>query len=271
MTRLSGVPDGFAVVRSPGATLIAAASLIESLTRLGLHVPAGWRRITDAAAEGSGRGPAGTLEVAGRSLILKQMRRGGRAGWMWRQRYPGSRRLLDNLTVPLAVARRGIATAEPVALLLVPGPPGLYRGWLATRRILGAEDLARRFASSTPPDAAQLRVVLSLVRRMHDAGIEHPDLNLGNLLLRAAAGGPEAFVIDLDRVRLHDRPLSFRARLSAVRRLERSFVKQFGERAGAPDWYALYATEQPELELGFRRGRPVGRLLQRLHRLGWRG
>ena len=102
--------------------------------------------------------------------------------------------------------------------MLIPGPPGFYRGWLATRLIEGAADLVRRFASATPPHASELSTVVALVRRMHDAGIEHPDLNLGNLLLRGGPAGPESFVVDLDRVRLHDGPLAFARRQTALRR-----------------------------------------------------
>jgi 3-deoxy-D-manno-octulosonic acid kinase len=271
VTRVPVLPDGFAATRASQATLIAEESLLEPLTALGLDRPDGWRRQLGSGSGAPGRGAIGRLELPGESLVLKQMRRGGWLGPVWRDRYPGVGRLLDNLTLPLRVARLGIATAEPVALLLVPGPPAFHRGWLATRRIEDTEDLMRRFASASPPDALRLQHVIALVRRMHDTGIEHPDLNLGNLLLRDGPSGPEAFVVDLDRVRLHGEPLSFGRRQRAVRRLERSFLKQFGSRPDAPDWYGLYAAGDTVLADGFRRGRPVGRLLERLHRLGWRG
>jgi len=273
VTGSEGVPEGFTVVERPAATLIAEAALAEALTGLGLDGPAGWTAASAASAspDGPGRGAAGSLDLGGETLFLKQLRRGGMLARLWRQRHAGRRRLLDNLTVPLAVARRGIATAAPVALLLVQGPPGLYRGWLATRRIAGARDLAQGLASPSPPGSAVLATVLALVRRMHDAGVEHPDLNLGNLLWRSGPAGPEAFVVDLDRVRLRDAPLSFRRRQRAVRRLERSYLKRFGDRADAPDWYGLYAADTPELARRFAHGRPAGRLLLLLHRLGWRG
>jgi len=265
-----GVPEGFTALRSAGTTLIAADTCVETLVEAQLETPSGWQGRLAESPAASGRGGQGRLEAPGGTLILKQLRRGGLPAALWRDRFPGTARLIANLTTPLEVERRGIATARPVALLVVPGPPGLYRGFLATRQIPGAVDLRRRFVSGPPPSEPELGAALGLVRRMHDAGIEHPDLNLGNLLLRLDESGPCAWVIDLDRARLSSGPLAFAARQRAVRRLERSYLKVSGERSGGPDWYALYAAGSRELLDGFRRGRSTGNLLHRLHRLGWR-
>jgi hypothetical protein len=118
---------------------------------------------------------------------------------------------------------------------------------------------------------------MALVRHMHDAGLEHRDLNLGNLLVRPGTdgAGTEPFVIDLDRARLHSGPLPFRLRQGALRRLERSCVKLLGDaappgRIGYGPWYEFYAAGDRELEERFRRGVAAGHLWLRLHRAGWR-
>ena len=108
---------------------------------------------------------------------------------------------------------------------------------------------------------------------MHDAGVEHRDLNLGNLLVRAGSTGIEAFVLDLDAARIHARPLGPRARRLALRRLERSYVK--ARRAESDDavrnsFYDLYAADDTELAGKLSRGRRAGRLWIRLHGLAWR-
>jgi 3-deoxy-D-manno-octulosonic acid kinase len=258
--------------------LIVAVEHAQAVTASGLDDPQRWADLLAAAEQGApGRGATSRLELTrGRCVVLKQMRRGGLAGPLWRQRFPGTQRLMQNLSVPLEAARRGVATPAAIALLLVPGPPGLYRGWLAVEEIEGAEDLASRVIRGEPPRADEWAATAKLVRSMHDAGLEHRDLNLGNLLVR---GGPETglevFVVDLDRARLHEGALPFRLRQSALRRLERSYLKLSGGIAAwdgskAASWYGLYAAEDRELEDRLRRGRATGRFWVRLHRLGWR-
>jgi tRNA A-37 threonylcarbamoyl transferase component Bud32 len=162
-----------------------------------------------------------------------------------------------------------------VALLLLEGPRGLFQGWLGLEDVAGSTDLATRFASESPPTSAELGAALRAVRRMHDAGVEHRDLNLGNLLVgEAGADGPRAFVIDLDRARCHAAALPFAARQAALRRLERSYVKS-GPPGHARDeirdgLYSLYAGDDARLASRLAKGRRVGRGWIRVHRLGWR-
>jgi hypothetical protein len=152
----------------------------------------------------------------------------------------------------------------------------MYQGWLALDEIPGGADLRSRFVSGPEPDREELAACLGLVRRMHDAGVEHRDLNLGNLLLRSGPGGePQPFVLDLDKARLHAEPLGRRARQRALRRLERSLVKVLEPHESADPGtrdrlYELYCAEDAGLQGYFARGRAMGRLLLGLHRLGWR-
>ena len=183
---------------------------------------------------------------------------GGLVGGLWRERFAGTRRLVDNLVVAREAVHRGVKTAAPVALLALRGPRGLYRAWLATEEIRDTRDLARRFAEGPAPRPAELERAVAVVRAMHDAGIEHRDLNLGNLLLRDVPA--EAWVVDLDRARLHAAPLSLRTRLAGLVRLERSYVKQGRARAQVEErvrrlWYELYAAGDSALARRLERGR----------------
>lgn len=272
-----GPPPGFTRDERGNRTFFFRSDLHAEVERLGLADPLRWQALLERGAGSTGRGATLRVEAgAGRAWILKQLRRGGLLASLWRERHLGRQRLLDNLALPLEAARRGIPTAAPVALLILEGPPGLLRGWLATEEIQGALDLGSRLAISPAPGEREVRAALSLVRSMHDAGIEHRDLNLGNLLLRtSAAGEVQPFVVDLDGAVLHARPLRFSARQSALRRLERSYVKGFGASAplralGPCFWYALYAGTDARLARRLERGRTVGRVLLALHRLGWR-
>jgi 3-deoxy-D-manno-octulosonic acid kinase len=272
-------PAGFEAHRRATGLLVAATRHSAALLAAGLDDPRRWEPYLDAESrERPGRGATARLELAdGLPLRLKQMRRGGLAAGLWRGvDFRGTRRLVDNLRVPAEASRRGIATPSPMALLIVPGGQGLNRGWLAVEEVVGAVDLARRIESGPPPTGDELSATMRLVRRMHDSGLEHTDLNLGNLLLRAEAGGsPEPFVIDLDGARLHDGGLSPRRRLMALVRLERSYLRVCGHQAvrgrfGYGPWYELYADGDPVWEKRLRRWSSLARLRLLFSAPAWR-
>ncbi len=275
--REASAPAGFLVEREGAFTIVVRASAAGAIHRSELARPGNWERLIAEGSAGSGRGPTASCTLPdGTSLILKTMHRGGWLGRLWNGRYTGSGRLLENLRVAHEAIRRGVRTPSPVALLLRKGPPGWVRAWLATEAIAGAENLSDRIQRDPPPGRPELGAAMRAVRAMHDAGVEHRDLNLGNvLLLRAEKGEPEVFFVDLDRARLHDGPLSFRHRQAAIRRMERSYVKRFGDRGplgdGARDcWYDLYAGNDGGMAARLRRGRLAGRTWLLLHRLAWR-
>ena len=146
MTVAVAPPEGFRVETRGHATIVARAAEIESVREAGLDRPEGWDRWTGAQGTGAGRGATATLELpGGPRLRLKQLRRGGALAALWRERFSGSRRLMDNLRIPLEAAARGVATPLPVVLLVVQGPPGLFRGWLGTEEVEGVTDLASLF------------------------------------------------------------------------------------------------------------------------------
>jgi hypothetical protein len=259
-----------------GRLLLVREGLFPAVRAAGLGECETWERALRATPEGPGRGAIARLALpGGPRVVLKRMRRGGVAGPLWRDRFAGRARLVANLEVPVAAAARGVPTAAPVALLLVEGPSSLARAWLAVEEIEGALDLETRLlAGSASRD--DLAAALVVVRKSHDAGLFHPDLNLGNLLVRTAPGlAPEAFLVDLDRARLEDRPLSFGRRRAALRRLERSCLKKLGRQgplgADAGDLLrSLYAAGDEALALRLRATRGLDRLLVAAHRAGSR-
>src|SRR5262249_50103990 len=147
---------------------------------------------------------------------------------------------------------RGVPTAQPIALIVESGPDGFARGAMAFAEIEGSEDLARR-GGGRGATHADLDAGVGAGRAVHDRGVLHPDLNLGNVLLRPRAGAsPEVFLIDFDRATFAAGPLPFVSRQAAVRRLERSCAKLTGAPGplgpGSEDlWYAVYAGEDADL------------------------
>jgi hypothetical protein len=203
------------------------------------------------------------------------MRRGGRLARLWRGHYPSARRLVTTLSVSAEAWLRGVATALPVALIVETGPWGFARGAIAFEEIEGGEDLAR-LAVRAAATREDLTAAIGAVRSMHDRGVLHPDLNLGNVLLRRRADAQvEAFVIDFDRATITAGPLPFVARQAALRRIERSCAKLTGSPGlwgpGSEElWYTAYAGADAALAHRLARGRRLGRLSLAVHRLGWR-
>jgi tRNA A-37 threonylcarbamoyl transferase component Bud32 len=128
--------------------------------------------------------------------------------------------------------RAGVATPEILAAgwRRIAGP--LQRHALVVRAIPGAINLYEA-ARRTPDGLAKrsiLREAARLVRRMHDAGFLHGDLNLTNLVLEPTEGGPLVQVVDLDRGRFRTR-LGPAARARNLARLLRSYEKWLARQA----------------------------------------
>ena len=270
------IPEGYAAIEGEGVTLIAPAADLAELKDAGLHHPASWRGTAADRKNGPGRGAVSPFQLpGGRRLMLKQLRRGGLAARFGKERFHGTGRLLANLTLPPELSRRGVATPGAACLLLQEGPAGLFRGWLATREVRNATDALTWLSESGAGGAGVLDPVLRFVRSVHDAGLQHRDLNLGNLMVRPTAGAAEPVaIIDLDGARLHDGVLPFRLRLVSLWRLERSMVKRFG--SGVPpgagyreSWAAAYAEGDTALARRILRWWPVGGILLAAHRAGW--
>jgi 3-deoxy-D-manno-octulosonic acid kinase len=117
------------------------------------------------------------------------------------------------------MCRSGLPVPRPVAARY--SRAGLwYRCDLITERIANAQPLSSALALDAIPESAW-RAVGGAVARLHDAGVDHADLNAHNLLLGPAG----VSVIDFDRGRVRA-PGGWRA--GNLRRLQRSLAKISG-------------------------------------------
>ena len=101
-----------------------------------------------------------------------------------------------------------------------------YRADLITVRLPGARSLEGALAAG-PLDDARWAAIGRCLRRFHDAGVHHADLNARNVMLGDAL---EVWVLDFDRGRLR-RPGPWRERV--LDRLARSLAKS---EKGPLDW-----------------------------------
>jgi 3-deoxy-D-manno-octulosonic acid kinase len=171
-----------------------------------------------------GRGESLFLAVDGpddRQWVLRPYRRGGLAARLSATRYLWTglerTRAFRELRLIARLFDAGLPVPRPVAAGVTRHGPA-YEAALITLRIPGAGALAGRLQQGQA-DGALLERVGRTVRRFHDAGLDHVDLNARNLLVDADDG---VWLIDLDRCRLRPDGDWKRANLE---RLARSLAK----------------------------------------------
>jgi 3-deoxy-D-manno-octulosonic acid kinase len=222
----------FELARAPGLRVRARPGLAGAI--LDATAPARSGAAAERCACPASRNERGTVrftEVAGERAAVRHYWRGGLIGRFVRDLFFDPRRPFRELDLYDEALAAHVPTLEPLGA--VARRTGLFwRFDLVTRAVDGAADLGALFASGlagAPPARrrAVLRAAAAAVRALHEAGIEHADLNLRNLLAvePKEGGAPAVLVIDLDRARRRGAPLPERARLANLLRLYRSARK----------------------------------------------
>ncbi len=183
--------------------------------------PVGW-------VEGRRRHPVVALPD-GRRVIVRRLVHGGMFGDLLGRVFWGLNRPLREFVATVRAGEKGIPVPAAVGARIDRLGIGFYRGDVLTLEITGAEDLGKVLRdgwSGWPRRRRDLAIgaAAAALRRMHDAGLYHPDLNLKNVLVRWTEAGPEAFFVDLDRARFY-REVTFRLRRKNLWRLARSAEK----------------------------------------------
>lgn len=165
-----------------------------------LFDPAFWRQRGQLEATPGGRGASYFVGDRTRAWVLRHCRRGGFIANLSADRYVwrGEARVRAFAEWRLLVDMHARALPVPRAVAAGYRRQGLsYTCDLITVRIANAAPLSVRLAAGALPDALWQRIGATL-RRFHDAGIDHADLNAHNILC-APDGGVS--VIDFDRGR----------------------------------------------------------------------
>ena len=195
--------------------MIVASAHRQCVLDLGLHDPT--VLLAQACIKTwttGGRAPHPVIGVGDDVWVIKSYRRGGMVGKFNEDFYFGSMRFLSELRVCTHAIREGVPTVAPIALVLRRRGLGC-RAWLVSPFL--AETFTLKDAllrpettldAKNPENAlcALSRVAGTAVRRMHDVGIDHRDLNLGNLLVLPPArhSEPDVLILDWDRARLRN-------------------------------------------------------------------
>ena len=174
--------------------------------------------IAAALLEGRGCEPAGLggrgallrFSYAGGTGLIRRYLRGGVVRWVLRDAYVLHNRPLRELRLHVGLYDDGLSV--PVPLGAVWERRGLcFRGAMATGEV-DAVDLLAYLEGHGAGDGAVLRECGRLIRRMHDGGVFHADLQVGNILV--GADGP--YLIDFDKA-------TRRAALDRVKRARNLF------------------------------------------------
>lgn len=193
-----------------------------------LFTPEYWRERALIKGEAPGRGSSLFLQPtpgASTQWVLRPYRRGGFMAKLSQSRYVWTglerTRAFREMRLTAALFEQGLPVPRPIAACVT--HHGLtYEAALITQRIPGTRALADCLHDEPMPAEGLSTVLASvghMVRRFHDHGLDHVDLNARNILIDTQ-GTP--WLIDLDRCRLR-RPGKWQK--ANLQRLERSVDK----------------------------------------------
>ncbi len=188
-----------------------------------LFAPEYWRSANCIVGRAQGRGNTLLLQTPYGPAVLRQYLRGGFAARLSRDRYLylGQSRTRPFAEAYLLAGLRSLGLPVPELLGALCTRHGMtYSGALLTLRIPDAMTLAERISSGLE-STTTWRSTGKCIRRFHDAGVYHADLNIRNILVDAAQ---KIWLIDFDRARMV-RPGNPR-QASNLLRLKRSLRKE---------------------------------------------
>jgi hypothetical protein len=195
-----------------------APEILRSLSALGV-----------AGESGAGnRQSAFRVNIAGApEIYARRSRRGGIVASILDDIYVGiDPRPLSELSLTVEAMRRGVPVVEPMGAIVEWIGPALYRGFFLTRAMPGMTLWEFLQTDDDPVVRGHvLEQARAAIETMHTKGLSHADLNLHNLLVTQAGDSFIVMILDLDKSRLYDSPLSPAMRRATLARLARSARK----------------------------------------------
>ncbi|HEV7632052.1 MAG TPA: 3-deoxy-D-manno-octulosonic acid kinase [Steroidobacteraceae bacterium] len=160
--------------------------------------PRYWIARGAVVGEALGRGTTLIVKEGARRLVLRHYRRGGLAARISPDRYLWRGESVTRPFHELALIARLHAAGLPVPVPVAARyqrEGATYCGDIITEYLSDTQSLAQRLAAG-PPGFDTWAAIGRCLRRFHDAGVCHADLNAHNILLRDAT---TVFLIDFDR------------------------------------------------------------------------
>lgn len=171
-----------------------------------------------------GRGGAWFIETPIGEAVLRQYRRGGLAARISQSSYfftgYEQTRAFAEFRLLQALVQLGLPVPQPLAAMAVRSSLLYYRAWILIRRIPDSVPLPE---VDHLDDPELWRRVGAVIRRFHDAGLNHSDLNCDNILVSSEG----IYLIDFDKCRLMPKSSASAAwKAGNIDRLKRSVDKR---------------------------------------------
>lgn len=209
-----------------------------------LFDPEYWRKKGAIVGHGDGRGAALFVRSGAETWVLRHYHRGGWAAKVLGDRYLTfaieNSRPWREFRLTAQLHKLGLPVPSPIAARIC-GLPPFRRGDLITRLIANTETLAS-VLKREPLATEKWSELGRMLRRFHDAGLLHHDINARNILIDE---GGHFYLIDLDKGQLakpgkwqEQTRLRLRRSLRKFARLEKPF--HFSD----ADWQVLTAGYQ---------------------------
>ena len=167
---------------------------------------------------GAGRGTLFSFAYPGGRGLIRGYQRGGAMRVLWRDRYLLVNRPAREFETHLTAQARGLRV-PPLLGVCWRRSGSFFSGAIATEA-LDAEHLLAYLQHDSPEKKEMLHACGAQIRRMHEAGLWHADLQVKNILI--AQDGP--ILIDWDNARAQKALTPFQCMRNLLR-LRRSFEK----------------------------------------------
>jgi 3-deoxy-D-manno-octulosonic acid kinase len=202
--------------------------------------PTSWSARAVVRPSPEGRGGVWFIDAEEQRLVLRHYHRGGWMALVSADSYPWrgeahTRSFLEWHMLYL-MRRAGLPVPVPIAASYRRIGRYGYRADLLTEQILGTQSLATLLGAGSMPLTHWIELGRCL-RRFHDDGVFHADLNAHNVLLGAAT---EVWLVDFDRSRLRKPGLWCDDNLVRLRRsIQKVTARLPTEHFSDADWDSL--------------------------------
>ena len=197
-----------------------------------------WRERNLVVGEEAGRGAVLFVRQGKQTWALRHYRRGGVVARLTSDRYLWTglerTRAFREWRLLWELYGDGLPVPGPVAAHVVRNGPS-YRCDIITERIADARSLAAAMAAGKV-DEHTLEAIGATLRRFHDRGADHADLNAHNVLLDHRG---QVYLVDFDRGAIRADGSWKQGNLNRLRRSLHKISRQTGTGIGQAGWARL--------------------------------
>jgi 3-deoxy-D-manno-octulosonic acid kinase len=273
------IPPSFSLIQRGQVFLLLRDQYQELLLKDGIEDMETYlsRRKQEARTVTGRRAHPSVLIEGGERMIVRHYSHGGLLGSLTRDLYWRGSRSFRELALTEEIRSCGIPTVCSIGAIHQRAFPFFYRAYLLTREVPRARNLIEYLSEAGFPahgDPLSLkRMILRnaglMLRRFHDAGFFHADLQLKNIMVVDA----ETKLIDFDRS-YRKQSLSQKERMKNLLRLNRSADKW--KRKGLPvtrtdrwRFFMAYAGRDEEVRKALRKALRHYSMRLLFHRIFW--